>query len=81
TDGVLDQVADCLDNPDDLPAWTVSTAANVVSYVRLCTFDFDGARQIQEWAQPYHEKSKDPLGTVFGLCAQGAAAYEQLDIP
>ncbi|MBF6371064.1 hypothetical protein IU469_36020, partial [Nocardia puris] len=45
TDGVLDQVADCLDTPDDLPAWTVSPAANVDSYVRLCTFDFDGARQ------------------------------------
>jgi serine/threonine-protein kinase PknK len=80
TDGVLDRVADCLEKPDELPAWTVSTAANLTSFVRLCEFDFDGAREIQEWAAPYHARSKDPLGAVFGLCGQGAAAYEQLDI-
>ncbi|MEV0250020.1 protein kinase [Nocardia sp. NPDC050712] len=80
TEGVLDRVADCLERPDDLPAWTVSTAANLTAFVRLCHFDFDGAREIQEWARPYHERSKDPLGAVFGLCSQGAAAYEQLDI-
>ncbi|MET8872508.1 protein kinase [Nocardia sp. NPDC004604] len=80
TEGVLDRVADCLEKPDELPAWTVSTAANLISFVRLCEFDFDGAREIQEWAAPYHARSKDPLGAVFGLCGQGAAAYEQLDI-
>ncbi|WP_433758206.1 protein kinase domain-containing protein [Nocardia sp. CA-135398] len=80
TEGVLDRVAECLAKPDGLPAWTVSTAANLTSFVRLCEFDFDGAREIQEWAQPYHARSKDPLGEVFGLCGKGAAAYEQLDI-
>jgi serine/threonine-protein kinase PknK len=80
TEGVLDQVADCLERPDELPAWTVSTAANLISYVRLCEFDFDGAREIQDWAVEYHERSNDPLATVFGLCGQGAASYEQLDI-
>ncbi|WP_405159453.1 protein kinase [Nocardia sp. NBC_01499] len=80
TEGVLDRVADCLKKPDELPAWTVSTAANLTSYVRLCEFDFDGAREIQEWAAQYHARSKDPLGAVFGLCGRGAAAYEQLDI-
>jgi serine/threonine-protein kinase PknK len=80
TEGVLDQVADCLERTDELPAWTVSTAANLTSFVRLCEFDFDGAREIQDWAAEYHERSKDPLGAVFGLCVQGAAAYEQLDI-
>ncbi|MFQ6394725.1 protein kinase domain-containing protein [Nocardia sp. KC 131] len=80
TEGVLDQVAVCLERPDELPAWTVSTAANLTSFARLCDFDFDGAREIQEWAAEYHKRSKDPLGAVFGLCGQGAAAYEQLDI-
>ncbi|MEV5835845.1 protein kinase [Nocardia sp. NPDC052112] len=80
TEGVLDRVAECLERPDELPAWTVSTAANLTSFVRLCEFDFDGAREIQEWAAPYHARSKDPLGEVFGLCGKGAAAYEQLDI-
>ncbi|MET9029558.1 protein kinase [Nocardia sp. NPDC004168] len=80
TDGVLDRVADCLREPDDLPVWTVSTAANLTSFVRLCEFDFEGARNIQEWAEEYHERSKDSLGLVFGRCGQGAAAYEQLDV-
>lgn len=80
TEGVLDQVAEVLDDPGDLPTWTVSTAANVAAYARLCAFDFDGVREIQDWAAPYHEKSKYQLGPVFGLLARGVAAYEQLDV-
>ncbi|MFJ4656285.1 protein kinase [Nocardia sp. NPDC088792] len=80
TEGVLDRLTDCLRLADELPAWTVSTAANLTSFVRLCEFDFEGAREMQEWAAPYHQRSADPLGEVFGLCAQGAAAYEQLEI-
>ncbi|RBO84257.1 serine/threonine-protein kinase [Nocardia puris] len=80
TEGVQDRVAGCLERADQLPAWTVSTAANLVTFVRLCEFDFDGAREMQDWAAEYHAESKDPLGAVFGLCGQGAAAYEQLDI-
>ncbi len=80
TDGVAERVSEPLAVPDELPPWTVSTAANLVSYVRLCEFDFEGARAMQDWAQPYHERSKDPLGQVLGLLNQGAASYEQLDI-
>ncbi|WP_232850595.1 serine/threonine-protein kinase [Nocardia acididurans] len=80
TEGVLDRITECLEQADDLPAWTVSTAANLASYVRLCEFDFTGAREMQEWAVPYHARSADPFGEVFGLCGLGAVAYEQLDI-
>ncbi|AYF77189.1 protein kinase [Nocardia yunnanensis] len=80
TDGVLDKLAESLELADELPPWTVSTAANLASYVRLCEFDFEGARAVQKWAAPYHARSADPLGEVFGLCAQGDIAYEQLDI-
>nr|WP_218000525.1 serine/threonine-protein kinase [Nocardia higoensis] len=80
TEGVLEQVADVLDDPGDLPTWAVSTAANVAAYARLCAFDFAGAIEIQDWAAPYHEKSRYQLGPVFGLLARGAAAYEQLDV-
>ncbi|WP_425577566.1 protein kinase domain-containing protein [Nocardia callitridis] len=81
TAGVLDRISGCLERPEELPAWTVSTAANLTTFVRLCEFDFDGAREVQRWAAQFHATSKDPLGTVFGLCGQGASAYEQLDIP
>ncbi|MGW0357514.1 protein kinase domain-containing protein [Nocardia nova] len=80
TDGVLEKVLPCLEEPDELPPWTVSTAANLVSFVRLCDFDFDGALAIQDWAAPYHSRSKDPLGVVLGLLNTGAVAYEKLDI-
>lgn len=80
TEGLLDRLTECLKLADELPAWTVSTAANLASFVRLCDFDFEGARSMQDWAAPYHARSADPLGAVFGLCAQGAAAYEQLEI-
>ncbi|MBF6178981.1 serine/threonine-protein kinase [Nocardia otitidiscaviarum] len=80
TEGVAERIAECLRLADDLPAWTVSTAANLASFVRLCDFDFDGAREMQEWAATYHARSADPLGEVLGLCGLGAAAYEQLDI-
>ncbi|MCA2209190.1 serine/threonine-protein kinase [Nocardia rosealba] len=80
TDGVADQLATCLGAPDGLPDWIVSTAANLMSFVRLCEFDFAEATATQDWAAEYHARSKDPLGPVFGLCARAAAAYEQLDI-
>lgn len=80
TAGVADKLTACLAAPDDLPAWIVSTAANLVSFVRLCEFDFAGVTAMQDWAAEFHARSKDPLGPVFGLCALGAAAYEQLDI-
>lgn len=79
-DGVLDKVSESLRNPDELPAWTVSTAANVAAYVRLCEFDFSGARELEEWAAPYHRRSKEPLGEIFALSGRGLLAFEQLDI-
>ncbi|MBY8855946.1 protein kinase [Nocardia sp. CA2R105] len=80
TDGVAERVSDTLAAADELPAWTVSTAANLMSYVRLCDFDYDGVREMQEWAASYHARSKEPLGEVLGLLNLAAAGYEQLDI-
>ncbi|MEV0357462.1 protein kinase [Nocardia sp. NPDC050697] len=80
TDGVLDGVADCLARAAELPAWTVSTAANLASFVHWAEFDFGEAARVQQWAAEYHAGSKDPLGAVFGLCGEGAIGYELLDI-
>ncbi|MGW6426991.1 protein kinase domain-containing protein [Nocardia sp. NPDC055053] len=77
---VADHLADLLADPGELPAWIVSTAANLISFVRICEFDFVGVTTMQDWAADYHAQSKDPLGAVFGLCCRGAAAYERLDI-
>lgn len=80
TDGVLEQVADCLARADELPAWTVSIAANLTAFVRWCEFDFAEAAEVQRWATEYHARNKDPLGAVLGLCGAGVIAYETLDV-
>ncbi|MFR9752696.1 protein kinase domain-containing protein [Nocardia sp. 004] len=80
TEGVLDRATNCLQHSDELPGWAVSAAANLITFIRLCEFDFEGATKIQEWAEEYHQSSRDPLSIVFGRCGLGAAAYEQLDI-
>lgn len=79
--GVLDKVAETLRHPDELPAWTVATAANIHAYVRICEFDFQAAGEMLEWARPYQERSREPLGEIFAWCGRGLIAYEQLDIP
>ncbi|MEU1953698.1 protein kinase [Nocardia rhamnosiphila] len=81
TAGVLEQVAEPLKHPDELPAWTVATAANISAYVRLCEFDYPAAAATLEWARPYQERSREPLGEIFAWCGRGLLAYEQLDIP
>ncbi|MEU4843242.1 protein kinase [Nocardia testacea] len=78
--GVLDQVAESLKHPDELPAWTVATAANISAYVRICEFDYPAAAAMLEWARPYQERSREPLGEIFAWCGRGIIAYEQLDI-
>ncbi|WP_442941904.1 protein kinase domain-containing protein [Nocardia sp. NBC_00416] len=79
--GVLDQVSESLRHPDELPAWTVATAANINAYVRICEFDYSAAAEMLEWARTYQERSREPLGEIFAWCGRGIIAYEQLDIP
>ncbi|MGW0182129.1 protein kinase domain-containing protein [Nocardia sp. NPDC003345] len=79
--GVQDRVAESLRHPDELPAWTVATAANIHAYVRICEFDFPAAAEMLEWARSYQERSREPLGEIFAWCGRGLIAYEQLDVP
>ncbi|WP_082681152.1 serine/threonine-protein kinase [Nocardia jinanensis] len=79
--GVFEQVSESLEHPDELPAWTVATAANIQAYVRICEFDYPAAAAMLEWARPYQERSREPLGEIFAWCGRGLIAYEQLDIP
>ncbi|KAA0024517.1 serine/threonine-protein kinase [Antrihabitans cavernicola] len=80
TDGVDALVAECLSQPDDVPAWVVSLAANTRSYVLIHDGKFVEARELQTWAVDYHARSNDPLAAVYGHCLAGMAAREQLDI-
>ncbi|MDI9948873.1 hypothetical protein [Rhodococcus sp. IEGM 1305] len=79
-DGVDDLIAASLAQPESLPPWVVSTAADVASWVALYRFDFDGARRWQDWAIEYHLRTTGPFSAMYGYCFAGIAAHEQLDI-
>jgi serine/threonine-protein kinase PknK len=74
-------VSPCLQEPDSQSAWTVSVAANIKSFVHICRFEFDAARQLQDWAAHYHRHAEGTFTEVYGYCYAGLAAFEQLDIP
>jgi serine/threonine-protein kinase PknK len=80
TSGVEDLVAAALARPETVPAWVATSAANVASFVAWTRFDFDRVRRIQDWASDFHDRSRDPLGRVYGNCYAGIVAREQLDI-
>ena len=79
-DRVGDLVSGCLVEPDAVNPWVVSVAANLASFVRICRFEFDAARNLQDWAADYHRRSTGPFSAVYGHCYAGLAANEQLDV-
>ena len=79
-DRVDELVAGCLAEPDTMSPWCVSVAANLASFAGMCRFEFDAARNIQDWAARYHEQSSGPFSAVYGYCYAGLAANEQLDV-
>ncbi|MFE5705407.1 protein kinase [Rhodococcus koreensis] len=79
-EGVDALVTECLENPEPLPPFVVSAAADVASFLEIYRFDFAAARRWQEWAEPYHQQVSGPLTVTYGYCLDGIAAYEMLDI-
>ncbi|MBF6080316.1 protein kinase [Nocardia cyriacigeorgica] len=76
-DGLL---AEVLSRPGDFPPRVAGVAGNIDSFGAIYRFDFDAARRRQQWVTPYHEAT-GPFVRVYGRCATGIAAREQLDIP
>ncbi|QSE81429.1 serine/threonine-protein kinase [Rhodococcus koreensis] len=79
-DGAGEQVRECLTRPNTLPPFVVAAAADVTSFADICTFDFDAARRLQNWARPYHQQTRGPHFGMIGHCFAGIAANELLDI-
>ncbi|MAA74066.1 MAG: LuxR family transcriptional regulator [Salinisphaeraceae bacterium] len=71
------QVAPLLDADVEYPHWVLAVAANVLSFVRIHRFDFEGARTLQRWATPHHMGTEGPFSGIYGHCFTGmAAAYQ-----
>ncbi|MGW5106170.1 protein kinase domain-containing protein [Nocardia sp. NPDC004123] len=79
-EGVDELVAECLGKPDSLPPWIVSGAADIATFVAIYRFDYESARRMQNWANPYHERTGGRYFTMYGHCFAGIAANEQLDL-
>lgn len=70
----------CLERAEILRPFVVATAANVATFKAFYKCDFNGARQWQDWVQPYFRQMPGPFSEVYGHCLAGMAAQEQLDI-
>lgn len=79
-DGIAELVAPVLSAPGDARPWVVAAAADFASYSDLLHFEYDSARRRQEWAEPYHERTRGPFAAIYGQCLSGIAANEQLDV-
>jgi serine/threonine-protein kinase PknK len=55
-------------------------AATASAFAAIYRFDLAGARQLLEWAEPYHEHV-GTVGTIYARCWAGVTARHQLDIP
>lgn len=79
-DGVDDLTAGCLENPEALPPFVVSAAANAATASATGRFDFAAAHRWQAWAAPYHQQNTGPYGGMYGYALDGIAWTEQLDL-
>ncbi|WP_433709165.1 protein kinase domain-containing protein [Nocardia sp. CA-084685] len=77
-DGLPELLVQHLEDADT--PFTATNAANLASIDALNRFDFAEARRWQQWAAPYHRRSKGAFGVMYGRCVAGLAALEQLDI-
>ncbi|WP_433761533.1 protein kinase domain-containing protein [Nocardia sp. CA-135398] len=77
-DGLPELLSRHLEDADT--PFAATNAANLASIDALNRFDFAEARRWQEWAAPYHRRSKGAFGVMYGRCVAGLAALEQLDI-
>jgi ATP/maltotriose-dependent transcriptional regulator MalT len=79
-DTVPDLAAEAMSRPETLRPFLPMAAANVSAFAAIYRFDFQAARRLLEWAEPYNERV-GPVGTFYARCFAGIAARHQLDIP
>ena len=53
---------------------------NIQTFVDIQSFDYDKARERQEWANAFHATTLGPFAGVYGRCFAGIAAFAQLDL-
>lgn len=69
-----------LEESERLHPWTVSVAANVVTFFEIHRGHGPEADQLQRWARPYHRQVVGSFSEVYGECFAGLIAFHNLDI-
>jgi len=73
-EGVEEQVQPCIEHSGEHSPWVVAVAANILSYVLIHRFDYEGAIRLQAWARPFHDRTQGPFSGIYGRCCAGIAA-------
>lgn len=60
--------------------WVVAVAANIQTFCDFHANRFRAARERQQWARPFHDRTIGPFAGVYGRCFAGIAAFAQLDL-
>ncbi len=73
--------ADVLEEADRLDPWTVSVAANVLTFFEINRDRGEQASALQRWAERYHRGVIGSFSEVYGACFAGLIAFHDLDVP
>lgn len=73
--------SDVLDVAERLDPWTVSVAANVLTFFEINRSRGQQAVELQRWAEPYHRSVVGSFSEVYGACFAGLIAFHDLDVP
>ncbi|MEK6442092.1 hypothetical protein [Pseudonocardia sp. T1-2H] len=68
-----------LDRSQSYRPWVVAVAANIQSFCDIHAMRFAAARERQQWARRFHDRTTGPFAGVYGRCFAGMAALSQLD--
>lgn len=79
TDRAEGLVRTSLDRSGSYRPWVVSVAANIQSFCDIHAMRFARARERQQWARRFHDRTTGPFSGVYGRCFAGVAALAQLD--
>ncbi|MFA5607914.1 MAG: LuxR C-terminal-related transcriptional regulator [Leucobacter sp.] len=72
---------DVLDEAERLDPWTVSVAANVLTFFEINRNRGAEAQEIQRWAEQYHRNVVGSFSEVYGSCFAGLISFHDLDMP
>lgn len=72
---------DVLDVAERLDPWTVSVAANVLTFFEINRERGAQAMALQSWAGQHHRNVDGSFSEVYGECFAGLIAFHSLDIP